>query len=149
MTAWPMTTAMKQPLQLLAALLAAFALAATARAQSTAFTYQGRLLDGGAPATGLYDFQFTLFDAASAGNVVGVALIKDDVAVTNGLFTAELDFGPGIFAGQARWLAMGARAGTNTGGFLTLPMRQALNSVPQSQYALVDGPHPRLTPLVR
>jgi hypothetical protein len=36
-------------------------------AQSTAFTYQGRLQDGGAPANGSYDFQFTLWDALSGG----------------------------------------------------------------------------------
>jgi|GEM_PF-1812454 len=134
-----MTKTMNNRLPLLLLALLASAAGAFAAEQSTAFSYQGRLLDGGAPATGLYDFQFTLFDAASAGNAVGSPLVKDDVPVTNGLFTAELDFGPGIFAGQARWLAMGARAGTNTGGFLTLPMRQALNSVPQSQYALVAG----------
>ncbi len=28
---------------------------------STAFTYQGRLVDGGNPANGLYDFEFTLY----------------------------------------------------------------------------------------
>ena len=29
-------------------------------AQGTAFTYQGKLSDGGAPASGSYDFQFGL-----------------------------------------------------------------------------------------
>ena len=31
----------------------------------TAFTYQGRLTDGGSPADGEYDFRFRLYDAAS------------------------------------------------------------------------------------
>src|SRR5690349_16533133 len=34
------------------------------------FTYQGRLTNGGNPASGPYDFVFTLFDAASAGNQI-------------------------------------------------------------------------------
>ena len=34
----------------------------------TAFTYQGRLSDGGTPPTGPYDLQFRLFDASTAGN---------------------------------------------------------------------------------
>ncbi|HHB90516.1 MAG TPA: hypothetical protein ENK60_04340, partial [Anaerolineae bacterium] len=33
----------------------------------TSFTFQGRLLDGGQPAEGLYDFKFALFDAPSGG----------------------------------------------------------------------------------
>ena len=32
--------------------------------QTTVFTYQGRLSDGGAPANGAYDLQFKLFDTA-------------------------------------------------------------------------------------
>jgi len=34
-------------------------------AQTTAFTYQGRLTDAGTPPTGNYDFQFTLYDAGA------------------------------------------------------------------------------------
>ena len=34
-----------------------------AAAQGTAFTYQGRLIDNGVPATGSYDLRFVLFDA--------------------------------------------------------------------------------------
>ena len=37
----------------------------------TAFTYQGRLQDGGAPANGPYDFRFMLFDGPAAGSQVG------------------------------------------------------------------------------
>jgi len=32
--------------------------------QTSGFTYQGRLTDGGTPANGNYDLQFVLFDAA-------------------------------------------------------------------------------------
>src|SRR5512138_2411485 len=38
-----------------------------AEAQTTAFTYQGKLSDGGSPANGTYDLQFKLFDTAAVG----------------------------------------------------------------------------------
>src|SRR5687768_14160329 len=34
-------------------------------AQTTSFTYQGKLTDGGTGANGNYDLQFTLFDSAA------------------------------------------------------------------------------------
>jgi hypothetical protein len=41
---------------------------AAALAQATAFTYQGRLTDGGQAASGIYDWRFTIYDAAGGGN---------------------------------------------------------------------------------
>ena len=37
----------------------------------TAFTYQGRLADGGSPAHGDYDFKFSLYDDLTGGSQVG------------------------------------------------------------------------------
>ena len=52
---------------LTAPLLAAFnSQFSTALAQGTAFTYQGRLIDGGLAASGSYDLQFNLFDDVRA-----------------------------------------------------------------------------------
>ena len=45
----------------------------------TSFTYQGRLTDGGSPASGAYDLQFVLFDAAVGGSQVGPILARGDV----------------------------------------------------------------------
>ena len=56
---------------ILTALLAILAGALHLHGQGTAFTYQGRLNDGGNPATGLYDLRFGLYDAASAGGQQG------------------------------------------------------------------------------
>src|SRR5207247_1295137 len=74
----------------------------TAVAQGTAFTYQGRLDKAGAPTTGLFDFQFGLYDAPTGGNLLSSEDL-DGVPVTNGLFTVTLDFGANAFNGQARW----------------------------------------------
>ena len=106
-----------------------------ARGQSTAFTYQGALNQTGNPASGLYDFQFTLLDALSGGNTVGSPVVASPVGVTNGLFTVTLDFGPAAFSGAARWLEIGVR--TNGGGsFATLAPRQKLTPTP---YAIFSG----------
>jgi hypothetical protein len=63
------------------------------RAQAV-ITYQGYLRMGGAPANGNYDFIFTLYDDAMAGNQVGVQVRINNKLVRNGLYTVELDFGP-------------------------------------------------------
>src|SRR5450759_3978471 len=76
----------------------------TASAQGTAFTYQGRFSDNGAPASGNYDLQFTIYDALSGGAAQGGPLTNSATVVSNGLFSVALDFGAGVFPGANRWL---------------------------------------------
>lgn len=104
--------------------------AASAVPVGSAFTYQGRLTDGGNPANGSYDLRFTLFDAASGGTTVGAPFTLEDVAVNQGLFTVALDFGTAAFAADARWLEVAARPGASTGAFTTIAGRQALTPSP-------------------
>jgi len=101
---------------------------------STSFTYQGRLSDGAVPANGSYDFSFAIYDAPSVGNQVGSTLTNSAVLVSNGLFTVLLDFGPGAFAGDARWLEVGVRSGSNS--FSILHPRQPITAAPYSLQAL-------------
>ena len=61
-------------------------------AQTSGFTYQGKLGDGGSPANGDYQFQVRLFDDPSAGYPAGPPLTIV-AAVQNGIFTTRLDFG--------------------------------------------------------
>ncbi|USN99816.1 MAG: hypothetical protein H6810_03910 [Phycisphaeraceae bacterium] len=85
--------------------IAVTAILAHARAQSdTAFTYQGELAEAGSPADGSFDFQFGLWDAVSGGTQIGTMLTHNGVAVADGLFTVELDFGTVAFGNGARWL---------------------------------------------
>lgn len=98
-----------------------------------AFTYQGYLEDGGSPANGSYDLQFELYDAAAAGVQLGSTITLDNLSVVNGLFTAELDFGSGLFGGGGRWLEIGVRPGASGGAFTLLTPRQELTPAP---YAL-------------
>ena len=95
-------------------------------ALGTSFTYQGRLTEAGAPATGSYDLQFQLFDALTGGAQVGSAVTAISTTVTAGVFTVSLDFGAGAFAGSARWLEVGVRPGGASGAFTILTPRQAL-----------------------
>jgi hypothetical protein len=107
----------------------------TLLAQGTAFTYQGRLEAGGAPANGSFDLRFTVHDAASGGNQWGPALTNSPVAISNGLFTVTLDFGFGVFNGGARWLEIGVRSNGTASAFTTLAPRQAVLPSPYSFWA--------------
>ena len=113
--------------------------AATAFAQGSAFTYQGKLTDGGTPATGAYDFRFILYNADAGGSQVGTTLTADDVAVTAGAFTVVLDFGPSIFDGQARWLELAVRQGASTGIYTVLSPRQPVTPAPYAIFAAKAG----------
>lgn len=124
----------------LAAVLAA-ALAAVAHAQpgTTAFTYQGHLTESGAPADGTFDMRFKLFEDASSQAQVAVTLCLDNVQVTAGLFTVELDFGR-TFVGEQRWLQIEVRRDTgltcaSAAGLTVLSPRQELTPAPWCIFA--------------
>jgi len=82
---------------------------AAAIAQTSNFTYQGRLTDGGTAANGNYDLQFALFDSLSGGTQIGSTQVLNTVAVSNGVFTVSLDFGANSFTGANRFLEISAR----------------------------------------
>lgn len=126
---------MKSKLHSLLVGLATLAASATQlAAQGTAFTYQGRLDSGGAPASGIYDFTFALYNAPTLGGQWGTTLTNSAVAVSNGLFTTTLDFGAVPFVGGDLWLRIGVR--TNGGGFFTiLSPRQQLTPTPYAIWA--------------
>src|SRR5712671_4899684 len=65
----------------------------TAFAQSTFFTYQGRLTSGGSVANGSYDLTFSLWNSASGPSQIGGTITNATTAISNGLFTVTLDFG--------------------------------------------------------
>ncbi|MCC6821934.1 MAG: tail fiber domain-containing protein [Verrucomicrobiota bacterium] len=105
-----------------------------ASAQTTAFTYQGRLAEGSSPANGSYDLRVVVLDAASGGNQRGL-LTNNAVGVSNGLFTTTLDFGFGVFNGGPRWLELGMRSNGTAASFTTLSPRQAVLPTPYAFWA--------------
>lgn len=115
-------------------LLTLLSLSGFAHAQGTAFHYQGRLVENGVPATGLYDFIFISYDAEVEGNALGAPVALDAVAVSDGAFTATLDFGAGVFTGPTRWMEISVRV---SGGDAHVPLapRQALLPTPYAIFA--------------
>ncbi|HYW72454.1 MAG TPA: hypothetical protein VE961_15565, partial [Pyrinomonadaceae bacterium] len=112
----------------LAIVLVPFAFSAV-QAQTTAFTYQGRLTDGGNPANGNYDLQFSLFDDVSGGNQIGSTLSRTNTPVTAGVFRVQLDFGLTAFPGADRFLEISVKLPASS-GFTTLAPRQPVSSTP-------------------
>ena len=116
-------------------LLSAFCFPLSLFAQGTAFTYQGRLNSGSGLATGTYDVAFTLFATNVTGSAIAGPVTNAATAVTNGLFTTTVDFGPGVFPGANRWLELAVRT-NGAASFTLLAPRQALTAVP---YAVMAG----------
>jgi trimeric autotransporter adhesin len=110
-------------------------LALTARAQSTGFTYQGSLTDGGTPANGFYDLRFELFEAATNGVALDDPYTQLEVPVSNGVFTVLLDFGLPLFNGSDRWLEVSVRTNGSANPYTTLAPRQRITPTPYALHA--------------
>ena len=119
-----------------AALASCLLSVASASAQTTAFTYQGRLTDGAAPADGAFDFQLRLFDVATGGTALAT-VDRSGVAVALGLFTVSLDFGA-QFTGGARFVEVAVRP-AGGGAYTTLGERQAITSAPYASRSATAG----------
>lgn len=112
-----------------------------ATAVGNSFSFQGRLTDGGNPANGNFDLRFIMFDAVSGGVAIGqpaalqtTGVLKDDVAVTNGAFAVELDFGD-VFNGDERWIEIAVRPGATTGTYTVLSPRLPVGATPYALFA--------------
>jgi hypothetical protein len=108
------------------------------------WTYQGQLRRNGAAYNGTCDFQFSLWDAVSAGTQQGSTQPINGVNVVDGLFTVAiniLDFHgvPGLtpFRGEARWLETSVQC-SGDGGFTPLDPRQPITATPYA-LGLVPG----------
>ncbi len=125
-------------------ILLLFATSGAAVAQTTTFTYQGRLTDGGTVVNGNYDFQFALFDTNTVGTGTqqGTTVIVSNVTVTGGVFVVQLDFGAGVFTGANRFIEIAVKQ-TSATTYTTLGPRQPLTSTPYSirslKAATADG----------
>lgn len=112
--------------------------------ESMAFTYQGRLVEGGVPANGNYDFIINLYNNSTVGSPVasctnvGTGSLLNQ-PVTNGIFTFYLYCGSSnssAFTGGERWIEVQVRP---TGGttYTTLP-RQPISPTPYA-FSLYPG----------
>lgn len=122
-------------------LVASFVLCApVTHAQTSSFTYQGKLADNGVAANGTYDITFTLYDALANGTQIGSAVVHENVVVSDGSFTVDLDFGVAAFAsGASRFLQLEVRPGVSVGTYTPLVPRQPLTSSPYAVKAASAG----------
>jgi hypothetical protein len=105
-----------------------FACFNSALAQGTVFTYQGRLNDNGGSANGTYDLRFRLSADSLGATFIGSSILSNGMVISNGLFTAPLDFGP-VFTGSNYWLQVDVKT-NGAGGYTTLLPLQRLTPSP-------------------
>jgi hypothetical protein len=102
-----------------------------ASGQTTAFTYQGKLMNNGTLANGSYDFTMVLWDAQTNGAAIGSPVIRLNTPVVDGIFTVQLDFGVAAFNGSARYLEILVKPSGNPAILPTqLSPRQLVTSTP-------------------
>ena len=109
---------------------------------TSVFTYQGRLTDGGLPANGNYNLQFTLFDASAGGTQIGEAIAVENLPVTLGQFQVELNFGTNVFLGADRWMEIAVCPAESDAEYAILNPRQRICPVPYAMFALDGNPGP-------
>jgi len=122
---------------------ASFSISFTVGGIGAGFTYRGQLIEENVPASGFYDFEFELYDAADAGNQHASTVTIEDLEVADGYFTVMLDFGSDVFDGDSRWLQIGVRPGDSTDAFTILSPRQEITPTPYALYAASGNPGPQ------
>ncbi len=124
------------------ALLIAAAVSTGAAGQTplgSAFTYQGELRQSGAPVTGAADLRFRLYDALTVGTQIGSTIDRPNVALAQGRFTQDLDFGATAFGPDARFLEIDVRSPAGVGSYVTLAPRQRVTPSPAAQFSVQAG----------
>jgi hypothetical protein len=95
-------------------------------------SYQGVLKENGNPVTGNRNMVFNFYTNNTCSGVAVHQVIKNNVPVTDGLFSVELDVTHGVFWGQGLWLRV--RVGsTNLGCKEILPVPYALGLRPGAE----------------
>lgn len=124
-----------------ACLLATAVTVCSAMAQTSAFTYQGKLTEAGGPANGTYDLQFKLFNTPTVGTGTqqGSTITNPSVQVSAGNFAVTLDFGANVFDGTARYLEIGVRPTGSPTPHTVLGPRVEITSSPYAIQTLQLG----------
>lgn len=105
----------------------------------SSFTFQGRLTGTNGPAQGAHDLEFWLWDRVAGGHFLG-AVTNSDYPVSNGLFTASLDYGTNaIAAGAPLFVEIWVRRSGDTNDPVALSPRTPLTPAP---YAVLAGDVP-------
>jgi hypothetical protein len=122
----------------LAGVIATLCFWVTADAQTTLFRFETKLPNSVTPATGFFQMQFKLFDAATGGTQIGASNAVSAVDVQNRSLSVWLDFGGAAFPGADRYVEIDYRR-FNHEPFTTLAMRERVLSVPYAIRSLTSG----------
>jgi hypothetical protein len=110
--------------------------------QTSEISYQGRLAESGNPVTGTRFFRFTLFD--ENGVAIPGAVSEQTLQVSNGIFSATLNFGAPVFvSGANRSLQIEVKINAGDAYTLLNP-RQPVLSAPYSIRSLLADDANRL-----
>jgi hypothetical protein len=100
-------------------------------------SYQGRLVHPvtGAPLSGTYDLEFAFWSLSGGGSQIGATISRNAQAITNGLYSTQLEVDPANINGQELWLQIRVRTTGGTWETLTprvqvLPTAYALSLRP-------------------
>lgn len=125
---------------ILTALIFILILATVGYAQTTEFTYQGKLTDvGGQPAA--YDFEFRLcvYETLSCSPPLATFTKTNVAPSSGGIFTIKVDFGNGQFSnGTDRYVEVAVRR-TGASEYTTLAPRQEITSAPYAIFSSDAG----------
>lgn len=112
----------------------------TALAQTTEFTYQGKLNVSGSAASTPHDFEFRLCSSdtgdctltpANGGVLIDSDNTHSNVTVTGGIFSVKLNFtATNAFDGSNRWLDIRVKPNGSPNPYQLLSPRQPLTSAP-------------------
>ncbi|HZS45939.1 MAG TPA: hypothetical protein VFC63_12620, partial [Blastocatellia bacterium] len=104
--------------------------------QDQSFTYQGRLTDRSASANGVYQMQFTLFDAATGGNQIGSTVANNNVVVTAGIFNVPINvISATAFDGSDRYLDVQVKRPADA-SYTALTPRQKIAPTPYALHSI-------------
>ncbi len=105
-----------------------------AQSVGSAFSYQGELTDGGSPANGDYNFTVKLYTTETGGTAV-TDEVYNGIAVQNGLFNLEIDFGDMVYEDNEQYYLEFDVAPSSGGSTTTLAPRNKLLAVPYAVQA--------------
>lgn len=136
--------------KILCGVLAGLGVSGLAGAQlDNGFTYQGRLVDGGAPADGDYEVRLEFFDAQTGGTSF-LTIPFQPVTAEDGLFTVGFSYVDELFDRPGRVFVEIAVRPAGAGGFTVLSPRQRIDAAPLADKAniaefAIDAPATTLT----
>ncbi len=106
--------------------------------QGNAFSFQGRMNDGTAPANGAYDLEFRLYPSMTGGTPIGgIVVPRPNTTLINGVFSVNLDFGATAFTvPNSIFIEIAVRPNGSPNAYTILGPRQQLTVVPFSVRAI-------------